>query len=102
MRSMPSAVDAAKRALVTLVRTLAATYGVVVDVGRDSSDRDLTASVRRVALRAHPDRGGSARDQQRLNDARAERGSAFLRFPFPSGVSPTICHERSTLKSAAV
>ena len=58
MRSMPSAVDAAKRALVTLVRTLAATYGVAVDVARDSSDRDLTVAVRRVALHAHPDRKG--------------------------------------------
>ena len=66
-----SAVQVAKRALVVLVRALAVAYGLTVNVNRDSSEKEVTAACRRVALRVHPDRGGSSRDQQRLNDARA-------------------------------
>ena len=69
---MPSsALLLAKRALVSLLRALAVAYGLDVQITRDSLDVDVARACRRVALRAHPDRGGNTADQQRLNDARA-------------------------------
>ena len=38
---MPSAKDQAKRALVSLLKSLAATYAVNVGITRDSEDKDL-------------------------------------------------------------
>ena len=61
----------AKRALVVVIRTLAVTYDVVVNCTRDSPDKEVLASFRKVALRVHPDHGGNTADQQKLNDARA-------------------------------
>ena len=61
----------AKRALVSLLRSMAARYGVELACNRDSPDRDVLAAFRKVALKAHPDRGGSDVDQQRLSDVRA-------------------------------
>ena len=60
----------AKRALVALIRSVAVAYGVHVTCNRDSDEAAIIANFRKVALRAHPDRGGSTTDQQRLNDAR--------------------------------
>ena len=39
---MVSAIDVAKRVLVTLIKTLAGIYGVVTDVTRDSEDKDIS------------------------------------------------------------
>ena len=61
----------AKRALVVVIRALAVSYGVVVSCNRDSADKEVLASFRKVALRVHPDHGGNTVDQQKLNDARA-------------------------------
>ena len=66
-----SVVQQTKRALVVLLRALAAVYGVQVTVNRDSPDKEVVVACRRVALKAHPDHGDDVRDQQRLNDARA-------------------------------
>ena len=66
---MPSAIDLAKRALVSLLRTLAATYRVALTLQRDAPDGEVSRAYRRVSLKTHPDRGGKAGDQTALNNA---------------------------------
>ena len=53
-----------------LIRALAVQYGVTVVLTRDSPDNLVTTAYRKVAARAHPDKGGSTEDVQRLNAAR--------------------------------
>lgn len=54
------------------MRAVAVTFGMVLTCTRDSPDRDVVTNFRKLALRAHPDKpGGSAEQQQRLNEARA-------------------------------
>ena len=65
-----SVAQRATRALVTLLLSLAQAYGLEVAVCRDSADADVQKAFRKVARREHPDRGGSAKDTQRLNNAR--------------------------------
>ena len=66
---MVSAVDRAKRALVTLLRLLATAYGCVADVTRDSSDLEIKSAYRKLSRKVHPDKGGLVADQTRLNCA---------------------------------
>ena len=76
---MVSALDQAKRALVALLRTLAAAYACAVQVTRDSADAELRTAYRAVSRKVHPDRpAGNAADQQRLNAAH-EKWQARLR-----------------------
>ena len=67
---MVSAIDRARRALVALLQSLAKFYGVVLVLTRDSSDTQIRTAVRKVSLKAHPDRGGREEDQKHLNTAR--------------------------------
>jgi len=66
----------AKRAFVSMLRALAAAYGVNVDVRRESPDAVVTSAFRRVARAVHPDKGGAVEDCQRLHRARDEWHSA--------------------------
>jgi hypothetical protein len=66
---MVSAIDRAKRALIALVKTLAAVYNVVINLNRDSPDSAVRTAYRKVSRRAHPDHGGRADDQKHLNAA---------------------------------
>ena len=54
---MPSAIDVAKRALVGLLRTLAASYGVALTLKREAADVEVSGAYRKVSRRAHPGRG---------------------------------------------
>ena len=63
---MVSNIDTAKRALVTLLKSLATIYLVAVGVTRESSDGDLRSAFRQVSRRARPDRGGSEAHQKSL------------------------------------
>ena len=65
-----SAIQAAKRALVSLFLTLARYYQVTLTLCRDSADKDVVTAFRKVVLKAHPDKGGRDGDAQKLNDAR--------------------------------
>ena len=67
---MVSAIDYARRSLVALLKALAKTYGVVLALTRDSSDAQIKTAVRKVSLKAHPDRGGKEEDQKLLNASR--------------------------------
>jgi tRNA G26 N,N-dimethylase Trm1 len=67
---MPSVVEKAKRALVKVLLALAAAYNVRVQVQRDSSERVVTTAFKRVALKVHPDKGGTAEDFRKLQEAK--------------------------------
>lgn len=69
---MVSAVDTAKRFLVSLIRTLAAVYGLHVSVTRDAPDAEVRKAYRTMSRKAHPDRGGNVEDMKRLNAAYKE------------------------------
>ena len=64
---MVSAIDYARRSLVALLKALAIFFGVVLVLTRDSSDAQIKTAVRKVSLKAHPDRGGKEEDQKLLN-----------------------------------
>ena len=59
--------DTCKRALVSLLRILATLYGCCVGVTRESLDCDVRKAYRTVSKKVHPDKGGNAEDQKRLN-----------------------------------
>ena len=67
---MVSVVDAAKRELVKLLRSLALVYSVVFSVTRDSADADVLKCFKQVSRKAHPDKGGKLEHQKALNAAR--------------------------------
>ena len=64
---MVSDKDRYKRAFVILLKTLAALYGCCVGVTRESADAEVRKAYRTVSKKAHPDKGGSAEDQKKLN-----------------------------------
>ena len=66
----------ARRAFVSVLLSVAAAYGVAVSVNRDSPDDQLLKTFRRVALKAHPDKGGSKKEFQKLQAAREAWDSA--------------------------
>ena len=74
----------AKRALVRVLKDLAATYSVALALNRDASDEDVRKAYKKVLLRAHPDKGGAHADVlRRVHDgprveraARGARGAA--------------------------
>ena len=65
-----SAVLAAKRDMVTTLRRLAKKYGVQIESNRDCDADVLLTSYKRVALKAHPDKGGDSHDMTLLTTAR--------------------------------
>ena len=60
----------ARRSLVRLLLELALKYAVVLALTRDSPDQAVLEAFRKVARRAHPDKGGLKEEMQRLNDAK--------------------------------
>ena len=54
---MVSAVDQDKRALVSLLKLLAAAYRCVLEVTRDSSDQEVKTAYRKLSKKTHPDKG---------------------------------------------
>ena len=61
----------AKRAFVTVLLALAAVYGLVLNITRDSADTELVTAFKRVARKAHPDKGGTVEDSARLHASRS-------------------------------
>ena len=64
-----NAIDLAKRALVKLLKEMAAIYTLTLSVARDSPDPAVRTAYRKVSVNAHPDRGGDADHQRQLNAA---------------------------------
>ena len=67
---MTSPLQTAKRQFVKLLLTIAAAYGIVLGITRDSGDSDVSSAYRKVMRKAHPDKGGNVQDAKRLNDAK--------------------------------
>ena len=67
---MVSVAVQARRALVRVLLALAAAYGIVLSVTRDATDDAVLAAYKRVVRRAHPDKGGSKADTQKLLGAK--------------------------------
>lgn len=85
---MVSALDQAKRALVALLRTLAAVYACAVPVTRDSADAEVASAYRKVSRKVHPDRRtGNEADQKRLNAAH-QKWQALLKAAPGKGRRP--------------
>ena len=60
---MPSSLlTQATRAFVKVLLTLAKVYELALTVTRDSPEKDLLKAYKRVALKAHPDKGGTDKD----------------------------------------
>ena len=79
---MVSARDQAKRALVTLLGSLAMTYTCTVNVSRDSPDEDVKKAYRVVARKVnHKDRGGSEEAQKKLSAAHTAWSTALNAQP---------------------
>ena len=66
---MVSATDLAKRALVTLLNSLASVYAVVLGITRESPDGDVHRAYRKLSKKCQPDKGGKREHQQSLNVA---------------------------------
>jgi hypothetical protein len=67
---MASAVDAAKRELVKLLRSLALVYNLVSSLTRDAPDADVVKFFNQACRKTHPDKGGKLEHQKALNAAR--------------------------------
>ena len=67
---MVSAVDLAKRALVVLLKSLEAVYGLSLGLRRDSPDNEIRKACRKVSKKVHPDHGGDPEQQKAFNNAR--------------------------------
>ena len=67
---MVSNLEIAKRVLVTLLKSLAGIYSVVLGLTRESTNTQVKAAYKKVSLKAHPDQGGEAKHQAALNAAR--------------------------------
>ena len=66
---MVGALEKLRRALVSLVLSLARAYNCTVHVTRESTDKEVESAYRQLSRHVHPDkRGGSTRDQTRLNE----------------------------------
>ena len=51
-----SRLQVARRALVVLIKAVAAQCNIVVSISIDAADKDVTAAFKRVALKVHPDK----------------------------------------------
>ena len=66
---MISAIDLSKRALVTLVNSLANVHAVAHGIARESSDGDVLRAYRKLSEKCHRDKGGKRGHKQALNAA---------------------------------
>ena len=68
---MVSDVEKAKPAFIVVIRSLSVLYNCCFDISRDSADTAITKAYRALSRKVHPDKGGRAGDQTRLNSAHA-------------------------------
>ena len=75
---MSSRGQLAKRAFVKVLLALAASYGLLLHLNRDSADDAVSSAFRRAIKRVHPDKGGAVADAQRLQTATLRFGNVKL------------------------
>ena len=67
-----SPIQVAKRALVSLLLSLARQYAFALTINWDSPDKLVLDSFRQPARKAHPDKGGSKEHMRKLIEAREQ------------------------------
>ena len=67
---MVSVAVQARRALVRVLLSLAAAYGLVLSITRDATDDAVFSAYKKVVRRAHPGKGGTKEDTQKLHCAK--------------------------------
>ena len=65
-----SPLQLAKRALVSLLLSLARQYAVALAINLESPDKVVLDSFGQVARKAHPDKGASKEHMRKLNESR--------------------------------
>ena len=93
-----SSLQRAKRAFVSVLLKLALDYGVAADVNRDSDDKVILQSYRRVVKKVHPDKGGNKKKFQALQSAKEAWDTAQQRAR-PAG-NPALSEGQLVLLSA--
>ena len=56
--------------MVRVLLALAAAYALVLTLPKDPTDAQVTTAYKKVALKAHPDKGGAVEDAQRVTAAK--------------------------------
>ena len=75
----------ARRALVKVLLALAALYALSLNLSRESTDEQVTKAYKRVALKVHPDKGGTVEHAQQLNLAKEAWEKAKKKAKGPGG-----------------
>ena len=86
---MVSNIEIAKRAFVTLLKSIAVIYGLVAGLTRESTDVQVRAAYKKVSRKAHPDKGGAEEHMKALN---AARGTWHLVWGFELSGGPVTGH----------
>ena len=94
-----STVLRAKRALVSILLQLASFYTLDVDLVRESHDDAVLSAYRRVAKKAHPDKGGQKKQFQKQQAAKDAWDSA--RQPRAQAGNPHLTPGKLVVRSAA-
>ena len=102
-------VQKAKRAFVTVLLYLCQQYGLRAGFTRESTDETLMSVFRRVAKKAHPDKGGHHKDftklqacRQKWQDAKAKASAARVRKPEGQSALAVRQQKEYRIRSAAV
>ena len=86
---MVGATEKLKRALVSLILSLARAYGCAVVVDRECSESEVGRGYRQLSRYVHPDKcGGCAQDQKRLNEAHDAWRQSRKKAPGRGGDDP--------------
>ena len=91
-----SALNRAKHAFVSVLLSLASTYGVSTQVNRESEDQDVLRAYSQVLKKGHPDHGGDTEKFQRLQTAKEawstqREKSPKVGAPFASADDLVLC-----------
>ena len=99
--AMPSALAQAKRALIVVIRALAASFSCPVSVGRDSADQDVHRAFRQLSRKVHPDKpGGGTAEFQKLTAAHDLWAQRLAGLKVPTQLCESVCsHVANTLET---
>ena len=78
---MVSETDRTKRALVSLLKTLAGIYAVTLNVTRESSDKDVSTAFRKLLRKTDPEHGGAPFKKGASFGEAPPRPTATLKIP---------------------
>ena len=82
-----SALQKAKRVFVHVLLSTAVAYHVALTVNRESADEELLTAYRQVVKKAHPDKGGSKENFQKLQAAKKAWAALQAKSPKAGSLS---------------